>query len=92
MQISVTVLALIRSIREIQICMTVTASYAGVLAAKREAGFRMIESDLFRDQLPIRRCMACLARKAEPSVRTAGGCEGMGRLRVRRTHRDHEHK
>jgi len=53
MQVGVTVLALVGSVGEIQIGMTVAASHFGVASAKRKTCLRMVEFDLLLDYLPI---------------------------------------
>lgn len=69
MQIGMAILALVGSIGEIEIGMTVAASDSRVPSAQGEAGLRMVELDRVLDHLPIRRRMAVDARRIEFAMR-----------------------
>ena len=90
MKIGVAVLAFVWRIGEFQIFMAVAARDFGVTATKRKAGLHMVELDLAWNYLPVRRCMAGIARELEITVRTLRGSKGPRRLSARGTQREEE--
>ena len=74
MEVSVAILAFIRSVREIEIGVAVAACYRGMAAAEREASLGMVKLDLARDDLPIHGSVARPAWNIEFAVRALGRC------------------
>jgi hypothetical protein len=82
MEVGVTILALIRSIREVKIGVAIAAGNSGMATSQRKAGLSVIEFDLPGNHLPILRSVTCLAGKVEPSVRADGRGQRTGRPRT----------
>jgi len=70
MEIGMTVLALVRSIGEFQIRMAVAACHHRVASPQGKPSLCMVEFDLVRDYLPVRRGVAGNARQIQGPMRT----------------------
>ncbi len=71
MEVGVTILALIRSIGEVEIGMAVATCHDGMASTQRKASERVIEFDLASDHVPIVGRVTFIARNVEVSVRAA---------------------
>ena len=69
MQIGMAILALVGSVGEIEIGVTVTAGDRGMPAAERKSRLGVIEFDLALDDLPVRGGVAGNARHVEVAMR-----------------------
>lgn len=72
MQIGVTILALVRRICEVQVCMAIAACHGCMPAAQWKAGVRMVEVDLAWNYRPRLRRVTHVARHRQLAVWTLG--------------------
>ena len=68
-KIGVAVLAFVRSVRKVQICMTVAASNSRVTSPKRKTRLCVIELNLARNDFPASNGMAGFTWNIEPPMR-----------------------
>lgn len=87
MEVSVAVLAFIRSVREIEVGMAVAACHRGMAPTQRKACLGMVKPDLARDDLPIRDGVARPTWNIELAVRTLSRCHRPCRFRGHSAHR-----
>ena len=84
MQIGVTVLALVWSVGELQICMAVATGHHRMPAAKGKSCPRVIETDLVREDFPVRGGVTGDAWNVEVAMRILGRGNRPGRFRSSR--------
>ena len=90
MQIRMAVLTSIWGIREFQIRMAVAACHHRVASPKGKPGLCMVEFDLVRDYLPVRRGVAGDARQIQRAMRTLSRRKGPRGLAMQDTPTEQE--